>query len=323
MKKRASIQLTKSSRKPVDVLVLFMFIFYFGHGLIQLGYRFILGTNSGFFVIYNLVFFGCIALYALIRSRKNLAPALICLIAIALIFGITYLIHPEYKGWFFEKTYGIQVQFLRGMGGIWAFWIICMAPDRDDLMRYLRVAVWILFIYCTYRFIDAQQRGYWYDYNAHYELIKSQYNLGFGYDVMFCSLFFVCEAFIGKKLLYYIPYVFGAIMILLSGSRGALIWLVLIFPMMLIFKWREMKLRGRLGTVLLLILLAGVAVVLYSYFDQIMNALSGVLSSVGIDSRTLTRLSSGQFAELSGRDTIWRITWEQIKTGGLFGRGAF
>ena len=307
----------------MDPLAVFLFLMYFGQSLLQLGYTTVVGNLTFYYWAFTIVYLVGMALYFLIRSRRALLPGFAVFFIIAVIFGVTYFLHPEYKDWFLERTYGVQIQFLRCTGGIWAFWAILVVPKREDLYRCLKVAAWIIFLAKTLAFIQAQRRGYWFDYDANYNVVHISYNLGFGYEMLFAGLFFVCEAFLNRKPAYYIPFAAASVMVLLGGSRGSALFLILIFPAMFVYRWRTYSARGRVLMGVVIVLLIPVAILFYIYMDTLIAFGENLLNSIGLNSRTLERVLTGHGTDLSGRDDIWGITLERIRTGGLFGNGAF
>lgn len=308
-----------------DSLVAFIFVFYFCSDVFLSLYARLLGSSNGFYVVYNIVFFGSVVLYILMDSAavQKLTAPVICYLVITILFLLTYLIHPEYEPWFFEQTYGIQIQFFRGTGGIWAFLVIFLTSDRDKLLKYLRWVSWILFVFLIFRFMTAQARGYWISYGANYEQMERDYNLGFGYSMLFPVLFFATEAFLNEKKKYYIPFVLGAFMVLAGGSRGAFIWVVACFLFMLPYKWHRMSKRKRCIAVVVLAFLLPFAILVYLYYDLLAQGILLFLSNHNISSRTLTTLLTGEFSEANGRDTIYEMVIQRIKEGGFLGNGVF
>lgn len=305
-----------------DMIAAFMFISYFcSEALRSAVARFI---GSGVFdVIYNILFVCGVFLLAVSRKRRRPVTPIIWYAVIALMFIFTILIHPEYKDWYFESTYGIQVQFFRAVGGIWAFLVVYQVPNKEKLLKYLRITAWIMFIFLCLKFASAQVRGYWVSYGADYSKLEREYNLGFGYNMLFPTIFFAAEAFLNRKKKYYIPFAIGALLILFGGSRGATIWVAAVFLFMLPYRWKAMSKTEKSITILLILIIAPLIWLIYLYYDEIIQVLTLYLSSKGITSRTIMALLSGEFAEANGRDEIYQIAIERIREGGLFGNGVF
>lgn len=58
-------------------------------------------------------------------------------------------------------------------------------------------------------------------------------------------------------------------------------------------------------------------------YQIILMGLSAILSKYGIASRTLSSLLSESFSDGNGRDMIFSMAMDLIKTGGLFGHGVY
>jgi hypothetical protein len=175
----------------------------------------------------------------------------------------------------------------------------------------------------AFRFASAQARGYWLIYGADYSQLKSEYDLGFGYSILFPTLFFATEAFLYNKKRYYIPFAVGIILILIGGSRGPIIWAFFIFPVMMPYKWHSMSKKQRTFSVIAIIFLIPVVFLIYTFYYELVQGMILLLSSCGISSRTLTSLLKGEITEANGRDEIYRIAIKRIAEGGLFGNGVF
>ncbi len=238
----------------------------------------------------------------------------------------TMVLHPEYSDWFSHLAYGIKPAFLRLQDGIWAFLTVWLVKDDEDLCRYLEICAWILFLYNAWLFIQAISRGYWVSYHVeHNGWVKTQsvYNLEFGYDMLFPTAFMGASAFLRGKKIYYIPYAVGVFMIMSGGSRGALIWTLAMFPMMLPLRWHSLDRKGRAVFTALSVILLGVLVAVFLNFEQILIALSQVFTRYGFSSRSLLYLLQGDFADSSGRDRIYATAIDMIRNGGLFGYGVY
>ncbi len=305
-----------------DALVAFVFISYFCSEALRSFVAQVI-MQGLFNAAYFFVFWTCIFLYIIVYNGKRLLPAFLCYSIISALFIITFLIHPEYESWYFERTYGIQVQFLRATGGIWAFLVLSLEKDRESMLEHLRFVAWLMFIYLSLRFLNAQIRGYWISYDNNYLQYEGEYSLGFGYDLLLPVLFFAAEAYLNRKRLCYIPFILGTIEILFGGSRGAIIWIPFIFIMMLPCKWKTMtkKKRVLMGSFFAFAFL--LAIFIYLYYDVLLRAINQFLLSKGFQSRTLLSLLSGEFLDGNGRNEIYAMVIERIKEGGFFGNGVF
>lgn len=316
------IRIRKPKINRRELLVATIFISYF----CSEAFRSLLaqvGGSSLYDAAYNCFFVVCLILYATIYKGKKLYSSIICYSIIALLFIVTIVIHPEYEEWYFDRVYGIQVQFFRAVGGIWAFLVVSLEKDREEMLRHLRLAAWILFIYLSFKFAAAQVRGYWIGYDNEYRQIKDTYNLGFGYEMLFPVLFFGAEGFLNRKKLNYIPFAIGTFEILFGGSRGAIVWIPFAFLLMIPYSWKSMTKKQRSITSLLIMVSLPLAYLIFVHYTEILNAISNYLIRTGHASRTVLMLLSGDFAEGNGRDLIYRMVFDRIREGGWIGNGVF
>lgn len=275
---------------------------------------------------YNLVFIVLIFAYLLLKAKdfaKNILVPLLLFFLIALLFSVTYMLHPEYEPWFNHPVYGISVAIANPRCAIWAFPIVWMIKEEGKIYKYLKLAAWVCLAFYILQFLAATSRGYWVEYSINGEIQKNLYSLEFGYDMVFPVSFMGAYAFIKGKRLYYIPYFIGLLIILFGGSRGAVIWPIAMFPLMLPFKWKNMNKKQRLYFTLIIIPLLLLAILSYIYSDILMVGLSSLLEKYGKQSRTLTSILSGAFSDANGRDDIYSMAIELIKTGGPFGWGVY
>ena len=273
--------------------------------------------------LYIIAFF--VLLYLAILEKGSLAlaiPLLIYLIVFLAIF-VTSAIHPEYDEWFSHSVYGIIPAFINPRCGIWALLVFWLAKDNDKLLSYINVAVWILFIYYMLQFYAAARRGYWVSYRVDGTLVHGRYNLEYGYNLLFPISFFGANAYLKNKKIYYIPFAISFVMVLIRGSRGAIIWPVFMFLFMLPLKWKLLSQRKQIGFVILFFLAADIFFIIYLYYDLILSGLSVLFTQFGFSSRTLESLLQGSFVEGNGREQIYEMAMNQIKKGGAFGWGVY
>ena len=305
-----------------ELIAAFIFISYFCSDIFKSVITRLFGRGV-FDPLFNILFISLIILFLATKKRDRLLAPLICYLIITVLFVATILIHPDYKDWYFERSYGIQIQFFRATGGIWAFLAVYLIADKEKLHQLLRICCLLLFVFLCFRFMTARARGYWVVYDANYNRIKLSYDLGFGYSMLFTVVFFAAEAYLHRKKLYYIPFAIGSVIILVSGSRGAIIWAVAVFIFMMPYRWGSMSRKERRRSLLLVILLVPLLWLFYLNYEELSQGLVRFLARHGISSRSLNALLSGEFSEANGRDTIYKITIERIKEGGWLGNGVF
>lgn len=112
-------------------------------------------------------------------------------------------------------------------------------------------------------------------------------------------------------------------MIFSNGSRGAVVWTVIMFLMILPFKWKKIGSKKKVWFVLILAVLSIAVVPICMNYHIILSRLSAIFTRYGISSRTLLSLMEGSFSDGNGREQIYALAIDLIKTGGLFGHGVY
>lgn len=299
-----------------------LFILYFCSNIFIIMLSRILGSSVSR-LVYILLFFGLIFFHSLKFGAKYLAWPIIVYTLVAFLFLITALLHPEYDSWFSHEIYGIVPALLNPTKGIWAFLVVFLLSDEKKMTRDLKLVCILLFLFNLLRYIVAVRRGYWVIYDVSGQTLHRSYNLEFGYEMMFPTAFMGAYAFLKKKRGYYVLFAIGMYTILMGGSRGAIIWPIVMFPLMLPFLWKniEKKKRGRVA--LLYTILIIVAVLVYINYNVLLGGLVTLLRTLGLESRTITAVLSGTAADSSGREEIYRVAIDMIKNGGPFGWGVY
>lgn len=305
-----------------DYLGSCIFILYFCRGLLQT----VVAKFSGTALagdIYAAVFVACILCFALTRGIEYFISTIICYTCIFILFAATIIIHPEYMPWYFERTYGIQKQFFYPFGGIWAFLVVSLMTDEKAFIKTLELSIWLIFFYLCFQFSVFLRLGYWQDYDQNYKLIKVNYNMGFGYSMLFVVVFSLANAVLNKKLLYYIPSICGFFLILLAGSRGPLLCVGISVCLILLSRWQTFSTTTKKVLFLLLILFSPVFIYSLLNYSKLLGLFASFLSRIGIQSRTISAILEGELSNVSGRDKIAELTLQRIAEGGAFGNGVF
>ena len=305
-----------------EKLAFALFMLYFCRDVVYSIIARTLGSEVIFYT-YNFLFLVIFLLYCFFNKFRDLLVPLTCIASIFSMICVTMLIHPEYDEWFFHPVYGIDKQFLSFQGGIWGFLVVWLVRDKENLYRYLKICASLLIIFYSLQYLTAFFRGYWIDINVVGKQAKSVYNLEFGYHMLFPVAVFGSIACFERRKLYFIPFLIGSILIIIGGSRGSMVWIPIIIISTFPFYWKNIS-KERYLLVFFIVLLA-LPAFCYAYlnYELILRYLADILVSHGIYSRSLTSLVSGSLFDGNGRERIYEIVIELIRTGGLFGRGVY
>jgi O-antigen ligase len=142
------------------------------------------------------------------------------------------------------------------------------------------------------------------------------YNMFLSYSMLTPLLFHINEYFKKKKLFFIIISVYELLIILLYGSRGALLCLAVFILLKIVFGIKRILNK-------LAIMLGGlVSISLFALnYERIGNLILGILEKYGYYSRTLWSLFAGDITQLADRDNIWIQCIIMIKEKPIFGWG--
>lgn len=285
-----------------------------------------MGFDTGFFRNFIL---SCIAsvpvILFLIRmpkitSRIYISFLLLYAVVVAT-FLITLMYHPEYKQYFTRVDYGL-IRVFRPDCAIYAFLFFSLLDNPEDILRTLKKFAYMDFSYLMLvELLPAMSRGYWEDVNSLGQTVQRTYSLTFGYEMLLPAILLLYFYIREKNWVTLILSMIGFVTILTNESRGALIVPIIFVALMFIsnildskdVSWKAAKIAG--------IVVIGVVFALFG--NMLLSVFVEVLSSMGLESRTLQMLSSGEISNDSGRTLIWARVIAAIQDGGPFGYGVF
>lgn len=142
----------------------------------------------------------------------------------------------------------------------------------------------------------------------------TDYNMPISYALLLPTLFHFSG--IKEKTRYLVLFALDLFVLLIYGSRGAILCIALYFIAILILK----KSKTIIETVVKLVLSAAILCFVL-FLDQLFALLSVLLKGLGIQSRTLALLASGRITTLAGRETVWGMILKRIVMKPWFGWG--
>lgn len=232
---------------------------------------------------------------------------------------ITYMFHPNYSYWLFEGEFNIWRCLFWPDQAIYIYLFIRLIDDPEKIFKTLKWAAFLLLVYNLYKFVySVYIRGYW-ESTGVYRDVEGQYNLGFGYDVLFLFVIFIVLGKRNSKWYYALAglALFGIVM---AGSRGPLLGVGLILLLQL---WDRIRNRPFIQRILLIGIFIAIMTVLLLNFSTIMMSVALFLQRLGVSSRTIMKIVSGEIADDSGRIRLYQIATDLIRTGGPFGNGIY
>ncbi len=259
-------------------------------------------------------------IFALSKKLKA-ADFFVLLTATAILFLVSYIVHPQYDSWYFHEQYGVILRIFRPDKPIYAYLFVRLSRTSEELLKGLKAVGVLNFLYYFYTYIKRSGIGYWEVVNSNGEIIKTSYNLDFGYSVTFVAIIFAYFFFREKKKLYGVLFVICTFIVLAVGSRGSLLCLLIFFVLYFLSSSKQYFNKKRIAIIFFLGII-GIIIFAVSYkhiFSYIVNS----LESIGISSRTLTSLAEGSISDGNGRERIYSLAIGMIKNGGIFGYGPY
>ena len=256
-----------------------------------------------------------------IKKAREEARFIVIYVAVFVLLMINLMLHPDYGKYYTRPVYGAYtVVFGLNRGALWGMLVFAVARKTNNVLSDIHISAILLFVYCLYRFYRAKQVGYWEAYNDLGILGKSEYNLVFGYKVIFCAVVFLYFFLERKNLLDLMGAAIALLLDIKEGSRGSLICLIVFVILYMFVKITRMKLRYK---VLISLLLIMTYVGLTYYYSEIVSLALRIIQKLHIQSRTINMLLSGDIMDDNGRAKIAELSWRAIHKQGFFGMGPF
>lgn len=256
------------------------------------------------------------------RTPKWVLTFLLIYFAVFLAFLISWALNPRLSEFYFRKSYGIGPVF-RPDGALFAFLLFSMFDDPAKLRNVLLKSAYVVFFYLVVVvFVPAMVRGYWIDIAPGGGMMRFSYSLSFGYDLLFPLTVFFITAMKSKKIIHYAIVLVSAILIVMSGGRGAIVVLGLFIALLII----SSVINSKTSAVKKFFLIAGtvfVGVVVLLFGDYFWTLFIMLLTKFNVGSRSIDMIINGSFSDSHGRSLIWGTVWEAIRSGGIFGYGLF
>lgn len=271
-----------------------------------------LSNYIAIFIIYIPVVF------LLINGEFKAFDFLVLWFIIVAAFGVSYILYPQNSYYFTRPTYGVLYRVLRMDRPIYGYLFIRLCYDKKRIMKTVESASVFLLIYYVIVLLNALKIGYWMEYNGAGVLVKRTYSLVYGYNCLLPTLVFLYRALSSGKIRYYIMAAIGFFCIVMGGSRGALLCIVIFLFFYLLRNWKEWS----RNYVFLFLCVVGIICCLFIVCEG--NAvLINFLKVNGIESRTIEKLLEGSLSDDNGRRIIWNMAIKMIKEGGFFGYGLY
>ena len=289
----------------------FSCIMFFISPLLTLCFKFILYKLDIFvYVKYFYVFliYSLFIIALLMNPKKYLKLDIILFYVFILVFfALTYILNPEYEQFYKRVDYGVIDHVFFPTNGIFAYAFFRMVSNPDEQRRLIKYSGYIMIIYFVNMVRNYLIRGYWHGVAGTDPNAKFTYSVAFGYQVLFFLIFLVFDALENKKISDILLSLIGIVSVILLGSRGPTICILMMILFYILRKNIESK--QKLLRIIYLILILSIIVL---FFDNIINYLNSILLKYNLNSRFIDRIINNNFSEGSGREYIWSVTIQKI-----------
>lgn len=312
---------TTSTLKSFSLVIFFsasLFRLIFGEVLIRIGlYSFLHPLMWG--VIYAPFL---MAVFVDAINHKRIPYIFLLVLSLtAIYFWLSLEINPSYLHWYSRDTYGVwDAIFSPDEGGIYGFLFFASCLDKDELYNNVKLIGIFNFIFILYRYFQYRSRGYWVDVNHQGVTVQSSYGLAFGYNAAFVAVIFLSVYFIEKKKYALAISFVSILMMLLQGSRGSSL-VIMVFCIMLYIK--HLYEKESVKAIISVVILGAAVVVIYYYLPSILSMIESFVNVGNLSSRTLTSLVSNKLFDDSGRSQIRALVEPHINNGPFWGHGGF
>lgn len=184
------------------------------------------------------------------------------------------------------------------------FWIICLPmtlfilsiDDYSFLIKYFEKVAYVQLAFCLFLLFKIFiQRDYSIDF---------VYSMGFSYACLFPALVFLNRAFLNFKMHYLLSTLLITLLIMVLGSRGALLCIAVYLAIMLI---KQKSFKVLLGVTFFL-------GSMYIFSKNILLLIAETIEGIGISSRTIGMFLNNDIAtHLSGREYLYEVIIDKIQ----------
>ncbi|MGM9987346.1 MAG: O-antigen ligase family protein [Bacillaceae bacterium] len=184
-----------------------------------------------------------------------------------------------------------------------AFLNIKLINDEQLQIRIMVLFSWVVFLTGALYFL------------LYSELIlhEDTYSMSYSYYMLFSSLTFLYVSFEKRRFLYIFPFIASMVLILIIGSRGAVISGIMYF-LVIVFLSNKSRIARLFSLIIVIAFVANTR--------RIVEIIAKIFNEIGYDSRSIELLATGEFISYdSGRRGIYADAVELIRFHPFAGNG--
>lgn len=258
---------------------------------------------------------------SLLKHQRNIGHYIDIFIFYLVILGLflfKFWGNKDMNVWL-TRTYGVLSVVT--WGGIYSYAVLRLQNSVQETLDSLKKIGIVLGIYYAWRASEVLRNGYW--TYTQFDIVRhTTSNMSWSYGVLMAICFLTIYFLKDRKQWVLFPVAVGVIGILLYGSRGTLIAILLgILFLILLFN------NGKMGLKNYIILFLAIGVGIFLFSDTGLTMIANWIENLGLSSRfidSLLNFSLENFEDTSnGRWIIWITVIEMIKSGPFYGYGVF
>lgn len=271
--------------------------------------------------VISAMIYGLLFVYCVLKKEAPSWQAIATILISVILFAYAYVSHPENRFYFIRETYGLSRVFRPDRAIYFVIFVSLYKKNPQELLKTLWISSVLLCFFGGIEFLQAMMRGYWLEYDYSGQMAHFSYSLAFGYKMILPCLVFIYSYLKKRDILNLILSIVVFAMIFIGGSRGQLVCIAAFFCLML-FRFYSLS-NNIYKCIIVSCLMVFFIIIALIGFQNIINLIGNLLESVGISSRTLDSLLSGDFTDDNSRFLIWERAINAIKNGGFFGYGVY
>lgn len=284
-------------------------------------YRLIRMEDLSYGITYFLIY-GLLAVYLVWSRRKLTKESVFIILGMLAYLGVTCLAHPEYQTIFFGNSVRavsnsiITNEVFTFTSGVTILPIICLYKKSDDFLRtltfaYFVKAVFSIMLYATGNFATIRSSI----------TTNDSYSMAMGYESLIPLLIMGYAVLRSKvfwqRMMFLVIALAMLWMVLTSGTRGAILCIIIFGFMYLMYGINyQFKALAKFGILAVALLLAYLCL-----YSTLLYDIGTFLTDMGITSRSINALLSGEISNDNGRLALQEKSFELIAQGGAFGTG--
>lgn len=251
-----------------------------------------------------------VMLITIMNNKKRIKiDAVLLVIMSFIIFGVTYMIHPQYKEVMLRSSsWNIFKMIFNLHGGLFAYFIIRTEDSFDDLIKDLKIAiipVWICYTLKTVGGVSFNSVS-----AISGNVITRNYNQVYGFKFLFVALMLTYMGFYEKKKVCLFLSIIVLIQIVMYASRTALLAYITFIVIYFLFNQRG---KNKNVKRIMYILLFGICayIIESNYF---LKAVTDILNKFGLSSKIIDSFINSSNSIDGGRLFLWTDSLTLIKS---------